>query len=92
MPENVVKEPSHHEFEIEQPYEELYASLQMTGNQGIRFTSQQQHQMETLPRSSIKGLEPERREKIAEEFNAKVQREVQAGMDKLNSHHSGSSR
>jgi hypothetical protein len=68
----VVKEPSHHEFEIEQPYEELCSGLQMTGNQGIRFKSQQQHQMETLPRSSIKGLEPERREEIARAFNAKL--------------------
>jgi hypothetical protein len=71
----VVKEPSHHAFEIEQPYEELYEGLQMTGNQGLHFANQQQHQMETLPRSSIKGLDPKARELVAIRMNEKLNSE-----------------
>ncbi len=67
-----VNEPSHHPFELEQPDEKLYEGLQMTGNQGLRFANQQQHQFETLPRTGISGLPPEKREELAIEFNRKL--------------------
>jgi hypothetical protein len=67
--QKVVAEPSHHAFEIEQPYEELYEGLQMTGNQGLRIKNQEQHEFETLPRVGIRGLEPEKREELAIRFN-----------------------
>jgi len=72
----LANEPSHHPFEIEQPDETLYEGLQMTGNQGIRFANQQQHQFETLPRVSISGLEPEKRQALAERFNQKLARQA----------------
>lgn len=74
-PGHVTWEPSHHEFEMEQPYEELYEPLQMTGNQGLRFKNQQQHQFEAMPRVSIAGLEPEKRQAKAEAFNRKLAKE-----------------
>ena len=69
-----VNEPSHHPFELEQPGETLFQGLQMTGNQGLRFANQQQHQMETLPRTGVSGLPPETREQRAVELNHKLAR------------------
>ena len=66
------KEPSHHPFELENPNEELYEGLQMTGNQGLRFKNQQQHQFETLPRVGISGLDESRREEMAIRFNQRL--------------------
>lgn len=68
----LTNEPSHHPFEIEVPDETHCEGLQMTGNQGIRFANQQQHQLETLPRVSISGLEPENRQNLAERFNQRL--------------------
>ena len=76
--QNFAKEPSHHSFELEQPGEQLYEGLQMTGNQGLRFKNQQQHQFETLPRVGVSGLDPEQREEMAIRFNRRLAEESEA--------------